>query len=82
MDDIGGDAIGYLRAGLDSDSPHEHFLPEKHEETLEYRSMMCVVRLCNAALGRYIGYDKDEPETVGIVLSGMPGILSLEKLDL
>ena len=67
VDDIGGDAIGYLRGGLDSDSPHEHFLPEKHEETLEYRSMMCVVRLCNAALGRYIGYDKDEPETVGSI---------------
>ena len=59
--DIGGDAIAYLREGLTK----ADFLPEKHEDTLEYRSMMCVVRLCNVALGRYNGHDNIEPDIVG-----------------
>eukprot|EP00571_Detonula_confervacea_P008706 CAMPEP_0172320928 /NCGR_PEP_ID=MMETSP1058-20130122/41797_1 /TAXON_ID=83371 /ORGANISM="Detonula confervacea, Strain CCMP 353" /LENGTH=802 /DNA_ID=CAMNT_0013036289 /DNA_START=92 /DNA_END=2501 /DNA_ORIENTATION=+ len=70
VDDIGGGAIDYLREGITSyasptASTKSFFLVEKHEDELEYRSMMCVVRLCNAALGRYLGYDNTEPEIVG-----------------
>ena len=69
VDDIGGYAINYLEEGLSSASPSAHnknfFLVEKHEETLEFRAMMCVVRLCNVALGRYLGYDNDESTLVG-----------------
>jgi len=61
VDDIGGDTIAYLREGLTTTD----FLPDKHEDTLEYRSMMCVVRLCNVALGRYNGHDNTEPNLVG-----------------
>lgn len=70
-DDAGGNAIGYLKEGLStmahstSSSAKHFFHIEKHEDSLEYRAMMCVVRLCNAALSRYLGYDNDEPETVG-----------------
>jgi len=64
VDDIGGDAITYLREGLTT-TDSSYFLPEKHEDTLEYRSMMCVVRLCNVALGRYNGHDNTEPNLVG-----------------
>jgi len=64
VNDIGGDTIAYLREGLTtSDTPY--FLPKKHEDTLEYRSMTCVVRLCNVALGRYNGHDNTEPNLVG-----------------
>ena len=70
VEDIEGDAIGYLREGLTSSgspksSAKSFFLVEKHEDELEYRSMMCVVRLCNVALSRYVGYDNSEPEVVG-----------------
>lgn len=67
LDDIGGHAISYLREGLSSTIDTPYFLPEKHEDTLEYRSMMCVVRLCNFALGRYNRHDNTEPNLVGSV---------------
>ncbi|KAL9191528.1 hypothetical protein ACHAXT_001234 [Thalassiosira profunda] len=61
-DDIDGTAIDYLEEGLTSS---ELFFVEKQDDALEYRAMMCVVRLCNAALGRYLGYDNAEPEVTG-----------------
>mmetsp|Transcript_39313 Transcript_39313/g.83914 ORF Transcript_39313/g.83914 Transcript_39313/m.83914 type:complete len:836 (+) Transcript_39313:107-2614(+) len=69
-EDIGGDAIDYLREGLvatesTESSAKSYFLVEKHEDALEYRAMMCVVRLCNVGLSRYVGYDNAEPEEVG-----------------
>ena len=66
-DDIGGDAIEHLRKGLavPASSKKSRFRLERHEDALEYRAMMCVVRLCNVALGRYSKIDGKEPETVG-----------------
>jgi len=67
-DDVGGDAIEYLRKGLISNSEsssNTHFLVERAGDALEYRAMMCVVRLCNVGLSRYVGYDNAEPEAVG-----------------
>jgi len=72
VDDIRGEAINYLREGLTSagslESPGKiFFLAEKCEDELEYRAMMCVVRLCNVALGRYSRFDQTEPEIVGSI---------------
>ena len=70
-DDVGGDAVGHLRAGLASSSAapprsrESHFFVQKHGDALEYRAMGCLVRLCNAALRRYAGYDTGEPDVVG-----------------
>mmetsp|Transcript_12481 Transcript_12481/g.26567 ORF Transcript_12481/g.26567 Transcript_12481/m.26567 type:complete len:817 (+) Transcript_12481:170-2620(+) len=68
LDDIEGDAIEYLRDAL-ADEPKLSskylFLVPKHGDELEYRALMCVVRLCNVALSRYVGYDNAEPEPVG-----------------
>jgi len=61
-DDIDGEAVDYLREGL---STTELFFVEKHGDALEYRSMMCVARLCNIALGRYLDDDRSEPKLVG-----------------
>ena len=66
-DDINGKAVEYLRDGLSSVSSSENhfFFVERHDDALEYRSMMCVVRLCNAALHLYRGLSNDEPEVAG-----------------
>ena len=68
-DDIGGNAIEHLRKGLalavPASSKKSRFRLVRHEDALEYRAMMCVVRLCNVALGRYSEIDGKEPETVG-----------------
>lgn len=69
-DDIEGDAVSFLREGLytaasDASPESAFFRVEKHGDALEFRAMMCVVRLCNVALGRYSGYEKAEPEVVG-----------------
>ena len=61
-DDINGDAIGYLREGLSisysrtSLSKQPYFQVDKHENTLEYRSLMCVARLSDIAFRRYGKY--------------------------
>ena len=67
-DDIGGNAIGHLRDGLTSSSSmtfKTRFRLERQDDILEYRAMMCVVRLCNVALGRYSKVDGKEPDAVG-----------------
>jgi hypothetical protein len=66
-DDIGGNAIEHLRKGLavPSLSKKSRFRLERHEDALEFRALMCVVRLCNVALGRYSNINGKEPETVG-----------------
>ncbi len=66
-DDISGNAIKHLRKGLavPSSSKKSRFQLERHEDALEFRALMCVVRLCNVALGRYLNNDGKEPETVG-----------------
>ena len=64
VDDVGGDVIIALNEGLTS-SRTPDFLTQTNSNTLEYRAMMCMVRLCNVALGRYIGHDSEEPEIVG-----------------
>lgn len=64
VDDLGGRALGHLRDGLVAPLTSPFFV-KKHGDALEYRAMLCVVRLCNAALSRYIGYDTSEPEAVG-----------------
>lgn len=64
-DDLGGNAIGRLRDALVSKT---RFRLERQDDILEYRAMMCVVRLCNVALGRYSkvdGVDGKEPDAVG-----------------
>jgi hypothetical protein len=72
VDDIGGDAITYLQDGLSrvdprsSSSMHPHFRVEKHDNALEYRALMCVVRLTDVAFKRYGHYAQphshDEPK--------------------
>ncbi|KAL3780179.1 hypothetical protein HJC23_013987 [Cyclotella cryptica] len=72
VDDIGGHAITYLRDGLSGDdstsssSVYPHFRVEKYENTLEYRSLMCIVRLTDVALKRYGHFTEpnghDEPK--------------------
>lgn len=64
-DDIGGNAVGHLREGLAIPANGSRFRLEKHGDALEYRAMMCVVRLCNVALSRYAKIDSKEPEIVG-----------------
>lgn len=66
-DDMGGEAIDYLREGLASltATSDPFFFVEKQDDALEYRAMMCVSRLAIAALGRYMGKDNNEPELVG-----------------
>ncbi len=66
-DDIGGNAIKHLRKGLavPSLSKKSRFRLERHEDALEFHALMCVVRLCNVALGWYSNIDGKEPETVG-----------------
>ena len=67
-DDLGGNAIGHLRNALTSSSSttfKTRFRLEKQDDVLEYRAMMCVVRLCNVALGRYSKVDDKEPDAVG-----------------
>ncbi|KAL7519612.1 hypothetical protein ACHAWX_004371 [Stephanocyclus meneghinianus] len=62
VDDIGGDAIAYLEDGLSrvnpqsSSSLHPHFRVEKYGNALEYRALMCVVRLTDVAFKRYGHY--------------------------
>ena len=63
VDDIGGNAIRYLKDGLPS-SDSERFSPlkqpyfkvEKQEKALEYRALMCVARLSDMAFRRYVKY--------------------------
>ncbi|KAL3822073.1 hypothetical protein ACHAXA_000141 [Cyclostephanos tholiformis] len=66
-DDLGGNAIEHLREGLaeSASSIKSRFRLERHEDALEYRAMICLVRLCNVALGRYSKIDGKEPDTVG-----------------
>jgi hypothetical protein len=66
-DDIGGNVIEHLRKGLafPISSKKSRFQLERHKDALEFRALMCVVRLCNIALGRYLNIDGKEPETVG-----------------
>ena len=68
--DIGEDAVSFLRKGLteygtQNSTNNSYFRLEKNGDALEFRAMMCVVRLCNVALGRYINYDSNEPKIVG-----------------
>jgi hypothetical protein len=67
LDNIGGNAIKHLRKGLavPSLSKKSHFRLEQHKDALEFCALMCVVHLCNIALGRYSNIDGKEPETVG-----------------
>jgi hypothetical protein len=37
---------------------------EQHKDVLEFHTLMCVVHLCNIALGWYSNMDGKEPETV------------------
>jgi hypothetical protein len=59
VDDIDGGAIDYLKDGISNGysrsslTKHSYFQVEKHESTLEYRALMCVVRLSDIALKRY-----------------------------
>ena len=46
-------------------SSKSRFRLERHEGALEFRAMMCLVRLCNVALGRYSKIDGKEPDAVG-----------------
>ena len=71
VDDIGGDAIKYLRDGLlngyyQSSSKHSYFQVDKHEDLLEYRALLCVVRLSDVLFRRYGKYAQSrvnvEPE--------------------
>ena len=66
-DDLGGNAIEHLREGLviSASSIKSRFRLERHEDALEYRAMMCLVRFCNVALGRYSKIDGKEPDAVG-----------------
>jgi hypothetical protein len=54
VDDVGGEAIEYLQSGLSDD----HFQVEMHGSALEYRSLMCVVRLSDVAFRRYGQYSQ------------------------
>jgi hypothetical protein len=62
VDDIGGDALTYLKDGLENShyntasSKQSHFQVEKHGTGLEYRALMCVVRLSDVAFRRYGKY--------------------------
>ena len=64
-DDIGREAVDYLRDGLSSDA----FEVEKDGPTLEYRTMMCVARMCGVAMSRYGEYltpkGRQEPKEFG-----------------
>ena len=65
-DDIGGNAVSFLRKGLiEYGSNKSYFRVDKNGDTLEFRAMMCVVRLCNVALGRYVNHETAEPKIVG-----------------
>jgi hypothetical protein len=48
-----------------SSSKKSRFQLERHEDALEFRALMCVVRLCNVALGRYSNIKGKKLETVG-----------------
>jgi len=65
IDDIGRDAVGYLRDGLSSNK----FEVEKDGPALEYRAMMCVARMCGVAMSRYGAYltpeGRQEPREFG-----------------
>jgi len=65
VDDIGREAVEYLRDGLSSDT----FEVEKNGPTLEYRTMMCVARMCEVAMSRYGEYftpqGRQEPREFG-----------------
>ncbi|KAL3759448.1 hypothetical protein ACHAWU_000747 [Discostella pseudostelligera] len=68
--DIGGNAVNFLREGLIESgtwksSKKWYFRVENKGDALEFRAMMCVVRLCNVALGRYANHDTPEPTIVG-----------------
>jgi hypothetical protein len=70
VDDIGGNAVNFLREGLIESgtwksSNKGYFRVENKGDALEFRAMMCVIRLCNVALGRYANYDTPEPTIVG-----------------
>jgi hypothetical protein len=62
VDDVGGDALTYLKDGLENghyntaSSKQSYFQVEKHEIGLEYRALMCVVRLSDVAFRRYGKY--------------------------
>ena len=58
VDDFGGEAIQHLRNELRE--PPAALTIGKQGNALEYRAMSCAVRLSNAALGRYGGYENDE----------------------
>lgn len=65
VDDIGSDAVNYLRDGLSSNT----FEVEKGGPTLEYRAMKCVARMCGIAMSRYDEYltpkGRQEPREFG-----------------
>lgn len=65
VDDIGRGAVEYLRDGLSSDT----FEVEKDGPTLEYRTMMCMARMCDVAMRRYGEYltpqGRQEPRKFG-----------------
>jgi hypothetical protein len=65
VDDIGRDAVDYLRDGLSSNT----FEVEKDDPALEYRAMMCVARMCGVAMSRYGEYltpqGRQEPREFG-----------------
>ena len=59
VDDIGGNAIKYLHTGYyQSSSKHSYFRVEKHEDVLEYRALLCVVRLSDVLFRRYGKYEQ------------------------
>jgi hypothetical protein len=62
VDDVGGEAVDYLRNslshGYSPTSPETHFQVEMHGSTLEYRSLMCVARLSDIAFRRYGQYSQ------------------------
>ncbi len=65
VDDMGRGAVEYLRNGLSSDM----FEVEKDGPTLEYRTMMCMARMCDVAMRRYGEYltpqGRQEPRIFG-----------------
>mmetsp|Transcript_36054 Transcript_36054/g.85927 ORF Transcript_36054/g.85927 Transcript_36054/m.85927 type:complete len:686 (-) Transcript_36054:33-2090(-) len=60
VEDFEGNAIHHLRNELRE--PPAPLSIGKQGNALEYRAMSCVVRLGNAALGRYGGYENDESQ--------------------
>jgi hypothetical protein len=76
VDDMDGDAIKHLKEGLSSEatstsssSKSSFFHVKKDSNALEYRALMCVVRLSDAAIDRYGKFAQQrgnlEPEMVG-----------------